>query len=170
MSTIHYLIKRAAGPTAPMPPLALQSWVRSLIGQSVTVQVPRVAAQVKGQWHVFDARTISLFTADTKYTSFHAQGREHIISETLASLEQRLAPHGFLRVHRGTLLNTAHVRGVQREGRRLALVLNDGQVVLASRRLTPAVLRALGIERPTDPALLPVNSDIPKNNLLRVSL
>lgn len=115
---------------------------------TLLVSPPRIAAPVKDGWHVFDARIIAQFRADTKYTTFVIEGREYMISEPLHALEQRLRPHGFLRVHRAALVNLSAVQALLRHGRQASLELASGTAVPVSRRLTPDVYRALGITFP----------------------
>ncbi len=119
----------------------------------LVVPPPRVAAPVRDGWHVFDARIILHFQADTKYTAFVVEGREYIISESLQALEQRLQPHGFMRVHRGALVNLFAVRAVHRQGRQTSLELISGTAVPVSRRLAPDVLGALSIDLPQSTAI-----------------
>jgi len=100
---------------------------------------PRITARSCGDIHVFAARAITRFRAEDKYTVFVVAGVEYVLEEALTAIEQRLAPWGFLRVHRGELVQVAAVRAL-RAGE---LELVDGQRVPVSRRALPAVRRAL---------------------------
>jgi two-component system LytT family response regulator len=46
------------------------------------------------------------------YARIHAGGSRHMLRERMAVLEQRLAPHGFVRVHRSAIVNLDRVREV----------------------------------------------------------
>ncbi|AHG88319.1 response regulator receiver [Gemmatirosa kalamazoonensis] len=46
------------------------------------------------------------------YARIHAAGSRHMLREKMAVLEQRLAPHGFARVHRSAIVNLDRVREV----------------------------------------------------------
>jgi two-component system LytT family response regulator len=55
-----------------------------------------------------------------------------MVRATLSSLEQRLDPRAFLRVHRAALVNLQEVQEIRDDGG-LSLVLSDGSVVAVSR-------------------------------------
>ena len=46
------------------------------------------------------------------YARIHAAGARHMLRERISNLEQRLAPHGFARVHRSAIVNLDRVREV----------------------------------------------------------
>ena len=74
-----------------------------------------------------------------------AGGATRLLSETLASLAERL-PDDFLRVHRSAIVNLAAVSGTARRGGGgLAVTLTDGSEVPVGRRYAPAVKTALGV-------------------------
>lgn len=94
---------------------------------------------------VFDAREVTRFWASEKYTVFRQDGEEHLLEEPLSSLEARLAPHGFVRVHRGELVNVGSVRGVRSVEGGVEVELSDGQCARVSRRSVAELRRALGL-------------------------
>jgi two-component system, LytTR family, response regulator AlgR len=93
---------------------------------------------------------IVLVRAAQKRVTVTTRTREHVIDESLVDLEKRLGA-GFVRVHRSTLVGRQAVRELQRravgaapdEGWAVHLMPLD-QWVPVSRRLLPAVRRALG--------------------------
>lgn len=94
-------------------------------------------------WRFHDPLRISRFFAANKYTCFIADGTEHILTESLTALERRLSPLGFMRTHRADLINLGHVRSIARTRTTFELTLQDGQRVIASRRLMRALRRRL---------------------------
>jgi DNA-binding LytR/AlgR family response regulator len=104
---------------------------------------PRVAARAGSSAFVFDAREILRFSATKKYVAFGHRGREYLTEESLSALEQRLAAWGFVRVHRGELVNLARVVALHLEGTSATLELVDGTRVGVSRRRLPELRRAL---------------------------
>jgi two-component system LytT family response regulator len=46
------------------------------------------------------------------YARIHAAGSRHMLREKMQVLEQKLAPHGFARVHRSAIVNLDRVREV----------------------------------------------------------
>jgi len=101
----------------------------------------RVLLQSGNSELVLDAAEIDWVSADDYYAAVHAHGRRFLIRESLESLEQRLDPQIFVRVHRSAVVNLARVRQVQANPARL--VLSDGTRVPISRRRRAEVLESL---------------------------
>jgi two-component system LytT family response regulator len=96
-----------------------------------------------------DDRTIVLKTTDVVwieaedyYVRIHAKSGRHLVRASLASLETRLDPRTFLRVHRAAIVNADEVREIVDKGA-LAVVLTDGTEVAVSRSRRSAVESAL---------------------------
>jgi two-component system, LytTR family, response regulator len=70
--------------------------------------------------------------AEDYYVLVHARRARHIVRATLASLEERLDPKFFLRVHRAAIVNIDEVREVHDNGG-LTLLLSNGSRVPVSR-------------------------------------
>lgn len=69
------------------------------------------------------------------YVELHAAAATHLARGTLAAFEARLAPRGFVRVHRSRLVNRARIRAAKpTPSGDLELTLDDGRTILASRR------------------------------------
>lgn len=103
----------------------------------------RVVVSDRGALQLFEAHQISRFWASDKYTLFLAEGKERLTQEPLAALAERLEPLGFMRVHRGELVNLARVRGVRSEDGGHLVELDDGQVARVGRRVLTALKAAL---------------------------
>lgn len=103
----------------------------------------RIVVLDRGALRLFDAHEVSRFWASDKYTLFFAAGEERLTQEPLALLAARLEPHGFLRVHRGELVNLRRVRAVRVEDGHHVAELDDGQVARVSRRELGAFKAAL---------------------------
>lgn len=112
-------------------------------GATATPALPRIATIERGAVRFFDARGLSRLYALDKYTAFCEGGVEHLTQEPLLALEERLRPHGFLRVHRGELVNLTRVRSLRCEDGAYTLEFIDGQHARVSRRLSGAVKNAL---------------------------
>jgi two-component system, LytTR family, response regulator len=94
-------------------------------------------------------RTIVLKTSDVVwieaedyYVRIHARRGRHLVRTSLASLEARLDPRNFLRVHRAAIVNVDEVREIQDKGA-LSVILTDGRQVPVSRSRRSAVEAAL---------------------------
>ncbi len=99
---------------------------------------------------VLDADEIDWIEADDYYAAIHAQGRRHLVRESLASLEQRLDADQFVRAHRSAIVNIDRVRELRTETRETLLVLRSGARVPVSRRRREHVtglLRRLKVNR-----------------------
>jgi DNA-binding LytR/AlgR family response regulator len=105
----------------------------------------RIVVIDRGALQLFDARQISRFWASDRYTLFRAAGEERLTQEPLAALAARLEPHGFMRVHRGELINLARVRAVRAEDGQHVAELDDSQQARVSRRVFTAFKAALCI-------------------------
>ena len=78
------------------------------------------------------------------YVRVHAGRERHLVRSTLSSMEDRLAPHGFLRASRSALVNLARVRKVDPGGSgTYVAVLEDGRRIPISRRAVPRLRRAI---------------------------
>jgi two-component system LytT family response regulator len=80
--------------------------------------------------------------AEDYYVRVHAKQGRHMVRASLASLEERLDPQSFLRVHRAALVNVDEVREIKDDGA-LSLVLADGTAVAVSRSRKSSVEAAL---------------------------
>jgi DNA-binding LytR/AlgR family response regulator len=107
--------------------------------------VPRIVAVDRGTTKIFDARRLTRFWSSEKYTLFLADGAECLTVESLSTLESRLAPHGFVRVHRGELVRLSAVRGLRYQDGSVEAELEDGQIARVSRRSVSTLKAELGI-------------------------
>nr|WP_240902791.1 LytTR family DNA-binding domain-containing protein [Caulobacter sp. SLTY] len=79
------------------------------------------------------------------YAEFHlADGRKPLMRASLASLETKLAQHGFVRTHRSWLVNAARVTELKHEGSGDYAVTLGGVVAPLSRRFPDALARLRG--------------------------
>lgn len=79
-------------------------------------------------------RSIAWIEADGDYARVHAEDREYLVARRMRELEEELAGHGFLRVHRSAIVNLRAVREVRhRSHGDFEAVLADGTRVRVSR-------------------------------------
>jgi two-component system LytT family response regulator len=89
---------------------------------------------------ILDSSEIDWIAAEDYYAVIHALGQRHFIRESLASLEQRLDPAQFIRVHRSAIVRLDRVREMRHgDGLRSALILRDGTQIPVSRRRRESV-------------------------------
>jgi len=97
-----------------------------------SAHLTRLALRDNGGSIVLNVSEIIWIEAEDYYVMIHSTRGRHMLRATLASLEERLDPRAFLRVHRTAIVNLDHVREVTDEGR-LIVVLSSGARVPVSR-------------------------------------
>jgi two-component system, LytTR family, response regulator len=86
----------------------------------------RLIVRELGQIVVVAAREVDWIEGADYYAKLHVGPKVHLLRETLGSLEQRLDPRRFFRVHRSTIVNLERVRIVE------SALRGDGVAVLSS--------------------------------------
>jgi two-component system LytT family response regulator len=130
---------------APAAPARLDALLERLLAAPGRAPLARISARQGDAVHVFDPAEIVRFTAAAGYTSFQRDGREFLLDESLNQLEERLAPLGFVRIHRAELVRLDAVRALRGEHGSTEVELSDGQRAPVSRRLVADLRRRLGI-------------------------
>jgi two-component system LytT family response regulator len=103
------------------------------------VVVPTASGEI-----VLDATEIDWIQAEDYYAAIYALGKRHLIRESLASLEQRLDPTSFVRVHRSAIVRLDLVRELRSSTfGEWVLVLRDGTRIPVSRRRREQVAAAI---------------------------
>jgi two-component system LytT family response regulator len=87
---------------------------------------------------VIKTAEVSWIEAEDYYVRIHSDRGRHLVRTPLATLEARLNPREFLRVHRGAIVNLQKVVEIRDAGG-MTLVLTDGTEVPVSRSRRPAV-------------------------------
>jgi len=74
------------------------------------------------------------------YVSLHIGKKAWLLRETIAAMDQRLAPHGFARIHRSTLVNVERVAELRALANgEFAVLLRDGDELKLSRSFRHAL-------------------------------
>ena len=88
--------------------------------------------------------------AQGDYARLHTRAASHLIRVSLTTLEERWAPHGFVRIHRSTLVSLPAVTQVRTERGRCVVVLDDIELQVSrrhTRELRERLLRLPGADR-----------------------
>lgn len=94
----------------------------------------RLTIRSGGRVHFVKVEDIDWIEAADYYARIHALGKGHLLREPLSSLEKRLDPHRFARVHRSAIVNLDRVREVRRLFKgSYRLILEDGTQLKVSR-------------------------------------
>jgi len=110
--------------------------------------VERVPANRNGRIRLIPASVIERIEAMGNYAQIHSKEERYDIRDTLQSLESKLDPDKFVRVHRSTIINMDYVREVQtwfRGGHQI--LMKDGSQVRLSRYQTGAIEKLTGRRR-----------------------
>ncbi|MGD0124661.1 MAG: LytTR family DNA-binding domain-containing protein [Terriglobia bacterium] len=83
--------------------------------------------------------------AEGNYARLHVGPRTYEIRETLTTLDQRLNPRDFLRIHRSTIVNVHRIREIQPWFHGYHVVLLENGQQLRMSRYKDAVAKQLGI-------------------------
>lgn len=104
----------------------------------------RISVESGGKKVLVNIDSIRFITARDDY-SYLENDKNHFYSTlSLAQLEKRLDGHGFFRVHRGFLVNLAHVDEVESKNGTLQLTLNSvDEKIPVSRRRASSLRKAL---------------------------
>lgn len=95
------------------PAQSARDAVRSLLAAVRSASVEQVVVKVDGR-HVFlDANEVEWVEAVRKDARLHLGAKTLVVRESMTSLERRLDPSRFLRVHRSAIVNRAHIREMQ---------------------------------------------------------
>ena len=107
------------------------SEVLKLIDRGEPQQYPaRLAIRSEGRVRLLDIAEVDRFVAAGNYVEVHAGGKQHLLRETMTSLEARLDPQRFIRVSRAAIVSIAQIREVQPlfNGDFVVLLKNGAQV------------------------------------------
>ena len=123
----------------------LPSWSRTADGEAPKPRAELVVEVQDGpSTHFVPLGEIARATAAGNYVEIAWRGRTLLHRTTLAALEQAWAPHGFVRVHRGTLIRAASVVRVETvKSGDFHAELADGTLIRGSRRYRAALDGAL---------------------------
>jgi hypothetical protein len=95
----------------------------------------RIEIRDGGRVFLLEPVEIAWVEAAGNYVEVHTGGAMHLARGTLAAFEERLAGHGFVRVHRSRLVNVARVTALSpTPSGDFLLTLNDGRTLAGSRR------------------------------------
>jgi two-component system LytT family response regulator len=104
----------------------------------------RLVVVSNGGHLIIDVSEVQWIEAEDYYAAIHIGGRRHLIRESLTSLEARLNPSQFVRIHRSAMVNLAHVREIKSPMLGLtSLGLRDGTQLPLSRRRRAQVAAAI---------------------------
>jgi len=101
-----------------------------------------ISVHMRGRITLIPVHDIIYFVADNKYVTVRTASEQHLIEESLVSLEEEFSDR-FLRIHRGSLVNTDYLRGMEKNtaGHWRVIMKGIDEKLVVSRRHTPQVRR-----------------------------
>ncbi len=101
-----------------------------------------ISVHMRGQITLIPIQDIVYFMADNKYVTVRTGAEQHLIEDSLISLEEEFKDR-FLRIHRNALVAVNYIRGIEKQpsGRWRVLLRDVDDKLDVSRRHTPAVRR-----------------------------
>ncbi|HMG84232.1 MAG TPA: LytTR family DNA-binding domain-containing protein [Terracidiphilus sp.] len=104
----------------------------------------RIVFKSRGRILFLSVADIRWIAAEENYVRICTVGESHLLRETMASLESRLNPQIFLRVHRSAIVNLQYVREVKNDADGDAtVILTNGEKIAMSRSYRSSVQRLL---------------------------
>jgi DNA-binding LytR/AlgR family response regulator len=76
-------------------------------------QAPRIAFKAKGTILLLDLADILAVQAEGNYVSLRLRTNSYLVHESLSSMEEKLKPYGFIRIHRSVVVNISAVEEIQ---------------------------------------------------------
>lgn len=106
-----------------------------------------IPVEGRGQVQFVPVGKIDYISADGPYAELHVGDKALVIRERMHSLEERLDPARFVRIHRSTIVQLDRIeRFLRGSGGDYALRLKNGTELSVSRRRREELARRLGIE------------------------
>ncbi len=104
-------------------------------GVGNTNSLERLIVKKLNREFILNTEDIDHIESGGNYVTVHAQGNSYQLREPLSSLEKKLDPRRFVRVHRGVIVNIDHVKEIQPwDSGDYRILLKDGSLVNFSRR------------------------------------
>ena len=105
----------------------------------------RIVIKADGEIVCLKPNEIDWAESAGNYVCLHVGANTHILRETITSLESRLGPRQFLRVHRSTLVNVDRIKTLRPSlYGDYSILLRDGTKLTLSRGFRENVLKRLG--------------------------
>jgi two-component system, LytTR family, response regulator len=157
---LHYLLKplddarfaAAVGRARSLIDSALKATmaqrVLKMLNEKSGAYAFRFTVQTGSRIQMVNAEDIEWIGAAGDYVELHVGGRSFLLRETMASLEQRLDPARFLRIHRSRIVQSRCILELRSiENREFTVKLSDGSEHRSSRTYADRVERWLASGR-----------------------
>jgi two-component system LytT family response regulator len=142
LSLLHANESPAAAPAAVAAPTAPPSET-----SPKRDYLERISVETRGQLRVVPVERVDYITASGPYAELHVGDRTFAIRERMATLEERLDPDVFFRIHRSAIVRLDRIDTLLRAaGGDYAVRLKDGTELSVSRNRWVELEERLGVE------------------------
>ncbi len=147
-SSIDYLLK-------PVDPMELKDAVTraflsvdgerehkallEVLRNNIEKRPPKIVLKTTEQRHIIDVENIIRLEADGAYTSFVLKNKKIIVSRNIKHY-QNILGEDFIRCHQSHLVNSNHIKGVDKQG---ALMMSSGDLVPVSTRKRAEIVQRI---------------------------
>jgi two-component system LytT family response regulator len=115
---------------------------------SASGYLERIAVEMRGQVRVVPVETIEYISASGPYAEIHVGERTYIIRERMQTLEERLNPARFFRIHRSVIVRLDQIETLLREaGGDYAVQLKGGVRLSVSRNRVEPLEQWMGLAK-----------------------
>jgi two-component system LytT family response regulator len=122
--------------------------VLQMLDQTSEKYASRFTVQTGSRIQIVLAEDVEWIAAAGDYVELRVSGRSYLLRETMASLEQRLDPTKFLRMHRSRIVRTASILELRSiENREFTVKLSDGSQHRSSRTYADRLEQWLSSEK-----------------------
>jgi len=120
-------IERARNAAHSVSKLEIADRLLQLLKQDPPNYVTRFPVRLGSRIQLVRTREIDWIAAAGDYVELHSKGRSHLLHETMSSVEQKLDPQEFLRIHRSRIVRLGLIEEARSIDNREYLVrLSDG--------------------------------------------
>jgi two-component system LytT family response regulator len=120
----------------------------ALTNSVATGYLERIAVEMRGQVRVVPVVTIEYIAASGPYAEIHVGDRTYIIRERMQTLEERLDPAHFFRIHRSVIVRLDQIETLLREaGGDYAVQLRCGARLSVSRNRVEPLEKWMGLAK-----------------------
>ena len=146
--TIDHAITRLRSAREETLERRLEALLAGIERQRGTTGADRLVVRERDRILFVRAEHVLWAEAAGNYVRLYTEGARHLVRSTMDGMEQRLAPHGFIRARRSALVNLSAVTEVQPHARgTYAFLLRNGARVVSSRRYRSRVESVVGPDR-----------------------
>jgi two-component system, LytTR family, response regulator len=112
-------------------------------GAAAAEPIRKIPGRVGSNLHLLDPADVIAFQAEGDLVRIIATSGRYYADLSLKALEQRLGPPRFRRIHRGTIVNTDHIRRISPlTSKRWLLKMSNGLETVVSKRMAGVIREA----------------------------